>query len=291
VRPDVVHLNQFAFGALPFNAPTVVVAHSCVYSWWRAVHGCAPPATWARYEQTLIHALAACDRVAAPTHAMLQSLRENYGYSGNGIVVPNGRTAEHFVIGPKAAVIFTAGRLWDDAKNLRALEAIAPQLPWPVVVAGATDHPDGSFRQTQGVVALGELTGAAMKRELSRAAIYALPARYEPFGLSALEAALAGCALVLGDIPSLREVWGPAALYVQPDDHAALHAALSLLIRDSAQRRSYAKAARARAVKFTPQRMAKAYVALYEAACAREALARGGQRDSLTRPENSTCAS
>ncbi len=32
-----------------------------------------------------------------------------------------------------------------------------------------------------------------------------LPARYEPFGLSVLEAALSGCALVLGDIPSLRE--------------------------------------------------------------------------------------
>ena len=34
-----------------------------------------------------------------------------------------------------------------------------------------------------------------------------LPARYEPFGLSILEAALSGCALVLGDLPSLRELW------------------------------------------------------------------------------------
>ena len=30
-----------------------------------------------------------------------------------------------------------------------------------------------------------------------------------------------GCALVLGDLPSLREVWGDAALYVRPDDHAS----------------------------------------------------------------------
>ena len=36
----------------------------------------------------------------------------------------------------------------------------------------------------------------------------ATPAIYEPFGLSALEAGLCGCALVLGDIESLREVLG-----------------------------------------------------------------------------------
>ena len=38
------------------------------------------------------------------------------------------------------------------------------------------------------------------------------------FGFSVLEAALSGCALVLGDIPSLREIWGDAALFVPPDD-------------------------------------------------------------------------
>ena len=61
----------------------------------------------------------------------------------------------------------------------------------------------------------GPLGRAAMDAVAARrASIYAEPARYEPFGLAALEAARAGCALVLGDIPSLREVWGDAALYV-----------------------------------------------------------------------------
>src|SRR4051794_34605905 len=32
--PDVVHLNGYAHGALPFAAPKLVVAHSCVLSWW-----------------------------------------------------------------------------------------------------------------------------------------------------------------------------------------------------------------------------------------------------------------
>jgi len=36
---------------------------------------------------------------------------------------------------------------------------------------------------------------------------------YEPFGLAPLEAALSRCAIVANDIPSLREVWGSAAMY------------------------------------------------------------------------------
>jgi hypothetical protein len=47
-----------------------------------------------------------------------------------------------------------------------------------------------------------------------------LPARYEPFGLSVLEAALSGCALVPGDIASLRGNWDGVAEFVCPDDAA-----------------------------------------------------------------------
>ena len=47
---------------------------------------------------------------------------------------------------------------------------------------------------------LGVLAPAELRRKLERAAIFAAPALYEPFGLGILEAAAAGCALVLGDI-------------------------------------------------------------------------------------------
>src|SRR4051812_46028665 len=33
-RPDALHLNQFAYGALAVDAPKIVVAHSDVVSWW-----------------------------------------------------------------------------------------------------------------------------------------------------------------------------------------------------------------------------------------------------------------
>src|SRR5690606_16526783 len=97
---------------------------------------------------------------------------------------------------------------------------------------------------------------AAMRRCYRRAPIYCLPARYEPFGLTPLEAATHGCALVLGDIPSLREVWGDAAAFVPPDDTNALARQLNRLIADRAARHKLAERCQARAAQFSRARMA-----------------------------------
>jgi glycogen synthase len=260
--PDVVHLNQFAFGALPFAAPTLVVAHSCVLSWWRAVHRETAPASWDEYRRRVCAGLAGARLVAAPTRAMLDSLADNYGHAG-GVVLCNGRGAESFRPAAKRPFILAAGRFWDAAKNLAALQAVAPLLPWPVRLAGSTSHPDGGSVPPSQVEFLGELPAQSLARQLAEASIYALPARYEPFGLSVLEAALSGCALVLGDIPSLREVWGPAALYVAADDYPALRATLCRLIDDPHERTRMSAAARARALQFTTPRMTGAYLTAY----------------------------
>jgi glycosyltransferase involved in cell wall biosynthesis len=107
---------------------------------------------------------------------------------------------------------------------------------------------------------------------MSHAAIYALPARYEPFGLSVLEAALSGCALVLGDIPSLRELWGDAALFVDPDDHDTLATTITWLTEDAPMRRALSARARHVALRFTPARMATGYLEVYERAASAHAL-------------------
>lgn len=263
LRPEVVHLNQFAFGALPFEAPALLVAHSCVLSWWRAVHGTAAPPAWDRYRDTVAAGLSGAACVAAPTRAMADTLARNYAAGIRAVVLPNGRDAAGFAPAAKRPVILAAGRLWDEAKNLAALEAVAPCLPWPVQVAGATTGPDGRERHPRAVRALGVLAPPVLAREMARAAIYALPARYEPFGLSVLEAALSGCALVLGDLPSLRETWGPAALYVPPDDRRALREVLRALCADTPQRERLAAAAMARARRFSATRMAQATLSAY----------------------------
>lgn len=263
IQPDLVHLNQFAFGALPFRAPRLVVAHSCVLSWWRAVHGEAAPASWSQYRKRVAEGLAGADLVAAPTAAMLRTLSRNYGRQHNTRVLPNGRNASTFRPGGKLHYVFAAGRFWDEAKNITALDAVAAGLRWPVKIAGSCAHPDGRKVRPVHAEALGELPAHDIARRMAAASIYALPARYEPFGLSILEAGLSGCALVLGDIPSLREVWGEAALYVPPDDHAALRHALEHLIDDQPERTRLALAARQRGLRYSAERMADASLDAY----------------------------
>lgn len=262
-RADVVHLNGYAHAALEWHVPVVVVAHSCICSWWRAVKSSDAPPEYDEYRRRVTAGLRAADLVLAPTAAMRDSLHEHYQFATETRIVPNARAAHLFRPAAKQPVIFSAGRFWDEAKNLAALEVVAPRVQWPIEVAGEIVHPNGSATKPQHVRSLGRLTNAQLAERLSGASIYALPARYEPFGLSAVEAGLSGCALVLGDIPSLREVWGDAAIFVEPSDHDALADALNDLIADEQKRRAFAERAECRAREFSPSRMAVGYLSAY----------------------------
>ncbi len=285
VRPDVVHLNDYAHGAAPFPAPRVVVGHSCVLSWFEAVRRSPAPPSFGRYRDALSHGLAGADAVVAPSGAMLRALRRHYGPLPRARVIPNGRDPARFGPAPKEPFVLAAGRLWDEAKNVAALDAVAARLPWPVYLAGDEASPDagaGAAAFRRGSRPLGRLGPAELAGWYARAAIYALPARYEPFGLSVLEAALSGCALVLGDIESLRENWDGAALFAAPDDAGALEAAVLRLVRSPSLRTRLAARARRRALDLGPGPMADAYLAAYADAAAR--------RQAL-RQETSPCAS
>jgi glycogen synthase len=271
--PDVVHSNGYAHGALPFVAPKLVVGHSCVSSWWEAVHRCALPDEWSIYATRVREGLAAADLVVAPTAWMLEALQRHHGPLARTRVIANGRSPERFPPARKLPFVFSAGRLWDEAKNVAVLARIAHRLPWPLRIAGDTTGPDGRpdpGLRAANVEPLGVLGEHAMADVLARASIYVHPARYEPFGLAPLEAALSGCALVLADLPSLRESWGArpgdpeCARFVDEGDPDALAAAITTLIDDPSTRASLAASARRRALEFSPERTALAYRAAYD---------------------------
>jgi glycogen synthase len=264
-QPHIVHLNGYSHAALPWRAPVVVVAHSCVMSWWEAVVGTEAPAAWAEYRRRVRTGLTAADLVVAPTVAMLEALVRHHGPLTRTRVIANGAAPDAYRIAEKEPFALCVGRLWDEAKNVRVLAGIAADLPWPVRVIGETEHPSGRAPEPlPGVELLGPMPHAEVTAWLARAAIYVHPARYEPFGLAVLEAALSGCALVLADLPSLRETWGNAALYAAPDDPAALNAALTRLMTDRTERRTLSKRALVRGRRLTAKRMAWSYQRAYD---------------------------
>jgi glycogen(starch) synthase len=262
LQPDLVHLNNYPPGALPFRAPKIVVAHSDVLSWWKAVKGEEAPASWERYREVVRGGLRGADVVIAPSQAALKDIVSHYGEPARVKVILNGRDLR-FRREAKKPVIFSAGRLWDEAKNISTLAAIAAELTWPVHVAGDLHEPGGKQASFGNVSLVGKLAPEEMHQQFAQAGIYCLPALYEPFGLSILEAALAGCALVLGDIPSLREIWGDAALFVRPTDPEALKEVLQTLIDHPSERLTLSQRAEKRARSFSASRMAQNYADLY----------------------------
>jgi glycogen(starch) synthase len=263
-RPHLVHVNGYAHAALRWRSPALAVAHSSVCSWWRAVRGESAPARYTRYRDAVARGLSAARATVAPTAAMLSCLTEEYGRIARAHVIHNGIELPPRVSAVKEPFVLAAGRVWDPAKNIAQLELAAGELEWPVFVAGDGVGPDGREAPAlAGLRALGFLPRAELGRWMQRAAIFALPARYEPFGLSILEAAAAGCALVLGDIPSLRELWGDAAVFVDPSDRVALSIALTGLIADGPGRARLGELARQRAERYGAAAMGGRYLDLY----------------------------
>ncbi|MBC8097467.1 MAG: glycosyltransferase [Akkermansiaceae bacterium] len=262
-RPDVIHLNSFTPGAFPWRTPRIVVGHACVLSWWRAVHGGDAPPAWDDYRESVMAGLHGAELVVAPSYAMLDALNDHYGPFKSSRVIHLGHQLPLSQQRAKQDFIFTAGSFWDAGTNISALADAAPNLPWPIWVAEQESDSDDRPTPRKNLRYLGQLTASEMTSHFEHASIYASPARYEPFGLGILEAAQAGCALVLGDIPSLHEIWGDAALYVSPDEPAALEYRLRDLISRPAEINRLGEAARLTARQYTPGKMAESYLLAY----------------------------
>ncbi len=266
IRPDVVHLNGYREACAPWRAPKLVVAHSCVGTWWQACRGGTPDAAWRPYLADVAAGLAAAERWVAPTAAFRDAITRTYRPARAGEVIWNGmarsdgRTA---TMEPGGEFILAAGRLWDEAKNVGVLASLATELDWPIRIAGAMHHGQ-TVATTQGSLEwLGSLPHAELLSLMHAAEIFVSPALYEPFGLSVLEAADAGCALVLADIPTFRELWDGAAIFVDPRDAGQIKSALDALCRDPARRQALQHAARQRAQRYSLFAQADAYEQLY----------------------------
>ena len=95
--------------------------------------------------------------------------------------------------------------------------------------------------------------------------LLAIPSRYEGLGLVAIEAMLAGVAIVATDIEGLVEAIGAAGRLVPPDDPEALAESILELASDPAARAAMAQQARTRAKRhFDYDRMINETRSVYE---------------------------
>lgn len=262
---DLVQVNSAALVAdCEFDQPVVAVQHSCVASWWATVKGTPLPPDFGWRRDLIECGLNRAAAVVAPSAAFAALTARTYALTRPVHAVHNGRRALAMKRRPMEDYVFTAGRLWDEGKNARTLDEAAARLGVTVEAAGPLQGPNGARESFENLRCLGELSPAGIAERLAARPIFASAALYEPFGLSVLEAAQAGCALVLSDIPTFRELWSGCATFVAASDADAFAEAIEELLANPARRTDLGIAARMHALRYTPDLMAQRMVQIYE---------------------------
>ncbi|MGK7890962.1 MAG: glycosyltransferase family 4 protein [Leptolyngbyaceae cyanobacterium] len=180
--------------------------------------------------------------------------------------IPLAHDAEmfHFLDRPTQPYLLYLGRC-DPYKNVNRIiaafaklgEAIAPDIT--LKIAGARDP-----RYTPLLKQQAEELGIARRVEfldyvpydqlpilLGEAIALVFPSLWEGFGLPVLEAMACGTPVITSDRASLPEVAGDAALFIDPEDTAALGDAMRRVITDEGVRQQLRNAGLARAQQFS----------------------------------------
>jgi glycosyltransferase involved in cell wall biosynthesis len=267
IGADLVHLNSPSLlAAGPMGVPVLAVDHGGIGTWWQAAHGARPDEAYQWLDALIRAGLIAADAVVAPSASYAAAVARHHRLPTVPLAVHNGRApvpvASDEARGPGAAV-FTAGRLWDPVKNTALLDRVAARLPVAFEAAGALRGPHGEEVACRHLLVRGPLPAPAIAARLAERPIFVSAARFEPFGLAVLEAAQAGCPLVLSGLGTFRELWTGAALIVPEQDEAAYAAAIERILGDDALRQHLGEAARIRAQRYTPQATATAVAAIY----------------------------
>jgi glycogen(starch) synthase len=189
--------------------------------------------------------------VIACSTFMASELRTLYGLPadrlrviGNGVRLPEPAADEPAWLNGSRPVIAFAGRLVHEKgvqELIKALPLLRPEFPGlRAVIAGTGEQLAAQrdraerYRVAELISWPGFLDQAALHQLFRSADVVVVPSVYEPFGLVALEAQLAGSPVAVADTGGLAELVEPGVTGVRfgCQDPAALAAAVAGLLRD-----------------------------------------------------------
>lgn len=284
LRPELLHVHCFGPNGLyasalhrRFDIPLVLTSHGETLADDTGAYRRS-----ALLRGGLARAIAASERVTAPSEYVLDDLRRSYGLVG-GSVVPNGVDLTVHpdpaapLPAPRGSYLLGVGRLGRMKGFDLLLDAFARAPLDPavrLVIAGEGPERDRLLEQVgrlglaDRVVFAGRLSPQRVADFMAAALAVVVPSRAEAFGIVALEAWRAGAPVVMTDRGGAREFMGDGddGLLVDPEDVDALAAALSAIVDDDELRRRLAAGGLERVREFSWDRVAEAYLSLYDAA-------------------------
>lgn len=209
------------------------------------------------------------DRIIAVSEAIKKEIEQYLeGTNGKTDIVRSGIDARFFQdpedgkkalekFGIKKKYILFLGTL-EHSKNIgRLLEAFAKfkqketqggsdNFEYQLVLAGKRGHDSDFFKKkaqdlkiSKDVVFTGYVVGDELVPLFKGAEFFVMPSLYEGFGMTALEAFATKTPAILGKIPTLEEVAGDAAYFVDPKSTEEIVEAIGKFAHDETLRESY----------------------------------------------------
>jgi glycosyltransferase involved in cell wall biosynthesis len=162
-------------------------------------------------------------------------------------------------------VLLSVGRLSRQKNHRTLFQALCHVPNVSLIVAGDGELASELREQVAAlslsdrVVFTGEVNEEQIYRLMRRADLFVFPSLWEGFSLAAVEALNAGMATVTSDIPPNREVFGDAALFVQPTDVAALARAITRVLGNASLTKELRSKALLRARNFSLDTLVNEY--------------------------------
>jgi alpha-1,3-rhamnosyl/mannosyltransferase len=161
----------------------------------------------------------------------------------------------------------------DRRKNLglldRAMPRVAERFPEVrLVLAGPRRRTARSAREPSWQRTLGFVSDEDLMTLYRCARVVVAPSSYEGFGLPVLEAMQLGAPVIAARATSLPEAGGDAAVYVEPEDDAALATEIGRVLADDAVHRAMREASLAQSARFSWDETAQCTLAAFDDAVA-----------------------
>jgi glycosyltransferase involved in cell wall biosynthesis len=275
-RVDALHVQYFA--PMGYAGPLVLMVHDLAF-----LHTAScPPGLRLALRALVPWSLRRATRVVTPSEFTRHDLEARYGVASHRISVTWNGVRESFRpleesetrtvlerYGLEPGFLFSLGRL-NQRKNLgillRAHAALRAQgrEDLALVIGGKVDHGveelvrgfRESPRSTR-VHWVGLIPDADLPAFYAGAICLVYPSLFEGFGLPLLEAMACGCPVVSSDRTACPEVVGTAGLLVDPEDVAAIAAAIARVLGDDALRADLRERGLARSRLFTWEESAR----------------------------------
>lgn len=150
-------------------------------------------------------------------------------------------------------------------KNIDRVAQALAGLPVRLEVIGRLPQDRLTRLQADGlaVTARHDLSDAELAQAYAQADILMFPSLAEGFGLPILEAQSVGRPVITSDRSPMRDVAGPGALLVDPEDPNEIRRAVERLVADADLRETLVQAGLRNIARFTPQAAAAQYADLY----------------------------